>query len=64
MDQGAELLAPTSSVCLPQGPHTPMTGVVEAEGRSQDDEISTDGDFENEQAWCYGAGLLMDVEAA
>jgi hypothetical protein len=44
MDQGPEEVAPTSSVCLPQGPHAPMTGVVETEGRSQDDDVSLDDD--------------------
>ena len=44
MDQGSELLAPTSSVCLPQGSLAPMDGVPAAEGRSSDDDHSTDGD--------------------
>lgn len=56
MDQGAELLAPTSSVCLPQGPHAPMSGGVEIEGRSQDDDIPTEGDFENGSTCDESAG--------
>lgn len=37
MDQGTEIVAPASSVCLPQGPPAPMSGVREADGRSLDD---------------------------
>lgn len=38
MDQGTEIVAPTSSVCLPQGPPTPMSGIREVGGRSLDDD--------------------------
>ncbi len=38
MDQGTEIVAPTSSVCLPQGPPAPMSGVREVGGRSLDDD--------------------------
>ena len=38
MDQGTELVALSTSVCLPQGPLAPMSGVLEVAGRSPDDE--------------------------
>ena len=38
MDQGTEIVAPASSVCLPQGPPAPMSGVREVGGRSLDDD--------------------------
>ena len=38
MDQGTENVAPASSVCLPQGPLAPMSGVLEVDGRSRNDD--------------------------
>lgn len=34
MDQGSEILAPSSSVCLPQGPSSLMSSELEVEGRN------------------------------
>src|SRR3954462_5972333 len=48
MDQGSEILVPPSSVCLPQGPSSPMSGELEVEGQSRDDDDTTDGVPENE----------------
>src|SRR5512143_308868 len=48
MDQGSEILAPSSSVCLPQGPIAPISGVAEVEGRSHDDADPTDCSSEDE----------------
>jgi len=48
MDQGSEILAPSSSVCLPQGPSSPMSGELEVEGRNHDDDDTTDGVSEDE----------------
>jgi hypothetical protein len=42
MDQGSKILAPSSSVCLPQGPSAPMSGGAEVSGRSHDDANPTD----------------------
>jgi len=47
MDQGSEILAPSSSVCLPQGPSAPMSGAVEVERRNDDDADPTDCSSEN-----------------
>src|SRR3954467_13472130 len=47
MDQGSEILVPSSSVCLPQGPPSLMSSEVEVEGRSHGDDDSTDGVSEN-----------------
>jgi hypothetical protein len=49
MDQGSEILAPSSSVCLPQGPSTPMSGELEADGRNHDDDVPTDSVHEDER---------------
>src|SRR5436190_2192912 len=38
MDQGSEILVPSSSVWLPKGPLSPMDGAVEANGGSHDDD--------------------------
>jgi hypothetical protein len=43
MDQGSEILAPSSSVCLPQGPPSLMSSEVEVEGRNHGDDDSTLG---------------------
>jgi hypothetical protein len=42
MDQGTEILAPSSSVCLPQGPSSLMSSELEVEGRDHDDDDPTD----------------------
>lgn len=48
MDQGSEIVARSSSVCLPQGPCAPMSGVAEVEGRGDDDADPTDGVSEDQ----------------
>jgi hypothetical protein len=47
MDQGSEILAPSSSVCLPRGPSSLMFSELEVEGRNHDDD-PTDSVSENE----------------
>lgn len=48
MDQGSEILAPSSSVCLPQGPTSLIPSELEVEGRNHDDDDSTDSVSDNE----------------
>src|ERR1700733_2621235 len=74
MDQGSEILAPSSSVCLPQGPSSPMSGELEVEGQSRDDDDTTDGVPEDEPTRDESSGEagrrrgveggLADAEAA
>src|SRR5882724_174051 len=55
MDQGSEILAPSSSVWLPKGPLSPMDGAVEANGGSHDDD-PTDCNPENKPSLDESAG--------
>src|SRR3954469_21954157 len=56
MDQGSEILAPSSSVCLPQGPTSLMSSELEVEGRNHDDDDSTDSVSDNEPTLDEGSG--------